>query len=70
MLGSDSPGTICEGMNGVKYSCFPLIFHPEKLLETVQTFEKEKIFWYIWSISELNNVQYLDNHIDPVAILI
>lgn len=46
MLGSVSyvkSGTIYEGINGVKYSGFPLIFHSEKLLETVQTFEKKKI---------------------------
>lgn len=50
MLGSESyikSGTICEGINEMKYSCFPLIFHPEKLLEMVYTLEKEKLCVYL-----------------------
>lgn len=54
----------------MKYLCFPLIFHPEKLLKAVNTFEKEKLFVVYSEYFRFINVQYLDNHIDPVAILI
>lgn len=73
MLGSDiciKSGTIFEGKWDDICMLSFFIFHPQKLVRNCVAIWKEKEMWYIQSVLEFINIQYLNNHKDSVTLLI